>query len=68
MLSVLEALLNTLLVIGTSLWGWIGLLAGFGGAILVWHALESFTVRGPASAVAFIAIFIAIYWREIQKK
>ena len=68
MLSVIEALLNTLLVIGTSLRGWIGLLAGFTGAFLVWHAMESFTVRGPASAVAFIAIFMAIYWREVKKK
>ncbi len=68
MLSVLETLLNTLLVIGTSVWGWLGLAAGFGGAFLAWHALESSAVRAPTAAIAFVAIFIAFYWQEMRKK
>ena len=68
MLSLLETLLNTLLVIGTSVWGWLGLAAGFGGAFLVWHALESLAVRAPAAAFAFVIIFMAFYWQEIRKK
>ena len=66
--SVIDALLNALLVIGTSFWGWLGLAAGFGGAFLIWHTLESSAARVPAAAVAFIIIFMAIYWQEIKKK
>ncbi len=68
MLSVLETLLNTLLVIGTSVWGWLGLAAGFGGALLVWHAFESSAARTPAAAFAFVIIFMAFYWQEMRKK
>ena len=68
MFSVLESLLNTLLVIGTSVWGWLGLIAGFGGAFVVWHLLDTSPARAPASAVAFIGIFMVIYSRELGKK
>jgi len=68
MLSVLESLLNTLLVVGTSVWGWLGLVAGLGGAFLVWHTLESSAARAPAAAFAFVIIFMAISWQEIRKK
>ena len=68
MLSVLETLLNALLVIGTSVWGWLGLVAGFGGGFLVWHTLDAPSTRAPAAALAFIIIFMAFYWQEIKKK
>jgi len=68
MFSVLESLLNTLLVIGTSVWGWLGLIAGFGGAFVVWHLLGTSPARAPAAAVAFVGIFMVIYWRELGKK
>ena len=68
MFSVLESLLNTLLVIGTSVWGWLGLIAGFGGAFAVWHLMGASAARAPAAAVAFVGIFMVIYWREIGKK
>jgi hypothetical protein len=68
MLSVLETLLNTLLVIGTSLWGWLGLVAGSGGAFLIWHTLEASASRAPTTALGIIIIFVAIYWQEMRKK
>jgi hypothetical protein len=61
MLAVLENLLNTLLVIGTSLWGWLGLVAEFGGALLIWHTLELSAYRAPTAALGFITIFVTIY-------
>ena len=68
MLSVLETLLNTLLVVGTSVWGWLGLIGGLGSAFLVWNTLESSLARAPAAAFTFVIIFMAIYWQEVRKK
>jgi hypothetical protein len=68
MFSVLESLLNTLLVIGTSVWGWLGLVAGFACAFMVWHLMETSTARAPAAAVAFIVVFMLFYWQELGKK
>ena len=68
MLSVLETLLDILLVVGTSIWGWLGLVAGLCGDFLVWHVLESTSARAPVAAFAFIIIFMAIYWQEFRKK
>lgn len=68
MLSVLEALLDTLLVLGTSIWGWLGLVAGLGSAFLVWRVLETSEARAAAAAISFILVFIAFSWQEIKKK
>ena len=68
MLSVLETLLNTVLVVGASVWGWLGLIGGLGGAFFVWHTLDSSQVRAPAAAFTFAIIFMVVYWQEIKKK
>lgn len=68
MLSIVETLMNTLLVIGTSIWGWIGLAAGLGGAFIVWHVLVASEARAPIAALTFVILFMVISWQEIRKK
>jgi hypothetical protein len=66
--AVLETLLNTLLVLGTSVWGWLGLAAGFFAAYVVWSVLHPSVSSGAAAAVAFAAVFAVFAWQELRSK
>ena len=66
MINVLEGLLDLLLVLGTSLWGWLGVALGFGAAFLSWNLLAESATRGPVSAFAFLAIFVVCAWQELR--
>lgn len=68
MLAVLETLLNTLLVLGTSIWGWLGLAAGFVAGYIAWSVLQPSPSAGPAAAVAFVSVFAAFAWQELRKR
>jgi hypothetical protein len=68
MFTVLGDLLDLLLVLGTSVWGWLGVAAGFGAAFLAWSVVEPQPARGLASAVAFIATFMLFAWQELGKR
>ena len=67
MITVLEDLLNFLLVLGTSLWGWagvvFGLLAGWG----TWH-FSPLSWRAPAAAFAFFLVFMVLAWQESRRR
>jgi hypothetical protein len=67
MFTVLADLLDLLLVLGTSVWGWLGVAAGFGAAFLVWSLVDPQPARGVLSAVAFLATFMLFAWQELGK-
>ena len=66
MLNILEGLLEVLLVLGTSAWGWLGVALGFGAAFVSWELLASSVMRGPVSAAAFVVVFMACAWQELR--
>lgn len=67
MLTILGDLLDFLLVLGTSVWGWFGVVGGFCAAFLAWSVVEPQPFRGMVSVVAFIATFMLFAWQEIRK-
>jgi O-antigen ligase len=66
MLNMLGGLLELLLVLGTSVWGWLGVALGFGAAFVSWELLAQSSLRVPASAMAFVTVFMACAWQEVR--
>ena len=67
MFTVLGDLLDLLLVLGTSVWGWLGVVVGFGAAFLAWSVVEPQPARGLVSAVAFVVTFMLFAKQELGK-
>jgi hypothetical protein len=67
MFTVLSDFLDLLLVLGTSVWGWIGVVGGLGAAFLAWSVVEPQPARGAASAIAFVVTFMLFAWQELGK-
>ena len=65
---MVDDLINLLLTLGTSVWGWLGLLLGFAAAYLTWEGLPTLQGRGALSAVVFVAVFMVFAWQEIGRK
>jgi hypothetical protein len=68
MLSVLETLVDTLLVLGKSIWGWLGVVIGLAASWLVWSYAGNSTPRGPLAAATFALVFMLFCWQELRKK
>jgi uncharacterized membrane protein YhhN len=66
MLSIAEGLLHLLLIIGTSAWGWLGVVLGLGASFLSWELMSSSGMRGPVSAVVFVLVFMVCAWQELR--
>ena len=67
MFTVLGDLLDLFLVLGTSVWGWLGVVGGFGAAFLAWSLLEPQPARGVVSALSFAVVFMLFAWQELGK-
>ena len=68
MLSILNNLFELLLVLGSSKWGWLGLLFGLVISFSTWSLIESQLEKAAVSAIAFVAVFMAFAWQELGKR
>ena len=68
MITIVETLIEMLVVLGTSRWGWIGVALGFAASFLVWEALPPFPARGVLAAIAFLVVFMLCAWRELGRR
>jgi hypothetical protein len=66
-LNILEGLLELLLVLGTSVWAWLGVVLGFCAAFASWELMAASSARAPVSAVAFVAVFMVCAWQELRR-
>ncbi len=64
---MVDELIGLLVTLGTSVWGWLGVALGFAAAYLVWEGLHAHQVRGAASAVVFVTVFLVCVWQELRR-
>jgi O-antigen ligase len=67
-LNILEILLELLLVLGTSVWGWLGVVLGFSAGFASWELMAASSARVAVSAVTFVAaVFMVCAWQELRR-
>lgn len=65
---MLDDLLSLILVLGTSVWGWLGLMLGLAAAYVAWEVLATLQSRSIASTVVFVGVFMVCAWQELRRK
>lgn len=65
---MVDDLISLLFTLGTSVWGWLGVLLGLAAAYLAWEGLPALHGRGVASAVVFVVVFMVCAWQELRRK
>ena len=65
---MVDDLLSLFVTLGTSVWGWLGVVLGLAAAYLAWEGLSTLQGRGLVSAVVFVGVFMACAWQDLRRK
>lgn len=66
--NMVDDLFSLFLTLGTSVWGWLGVVLGLAAAYLAWEGLSTLQSRGFVSAIVFVGVFMACAWQELRRK